>query len=154
MPSLPALAHAIGMRDHHRGIVGNSIAVERRLQQPPLTQVRRALARKESLAQQSFGPLQAPALGEVLLMRDQDIADVLRVIDEVDALATHPEIDDVAVLARDSRKELERIASGTEERADQRTTRAGRTLGSPSLHYTLPLPCHVAATAYSPAARR
>ena len=59
-----------------------------------------ALAGQESLAKQSFGALERAAFHEALVVSDQHILDVIRVIEKENVLRAEPEINYVAVLAR------------------------------------------------------
>ena len=58
----PRAAHAIGIGDHRVGIRRDPLAMERRLHQPPLSQMRRAFAGQEPFAEQALGALQRRAL--------------------------------------------------------------------------------------------
>ena len=114
------------MRDHRRAVGGDAIAVKRRLHQPALAQVGRAFAGQQSFAEDPLGALQAAALHEALVVRDEDVLDVLRVVDEEHLLAAHPVRDDVAVGAREIGEERERIAAGKiDERSEDRLFGAG-----------------------------
>ena len=60
--------------------------MERGLREPPLPAVEVALARQQSLAEHALGPLEAPALHEVLVVRDENIPDEVGVIEQVHVL--------------------------------------------------------------------
>ena len=75
-PSRQRAAHAIGIGDHRVGIRRDPLAVERRLHQPPLSQMRRAFAGQQPFAEQPLGALQRAALGEVAVVGDEDVLDV------------------------------------------------------------------------------
>ena len=67
---------------HGFGVRFNVFAVERRLNQPPLTQVVCAFAGQEAVAEQLFGLLQSPPLLELLLVSHKDVFDQIRVVDQ------------------------------------------------------------------------
>src|SRR5262249_10977394 len=69
---------------HHHAVRLEPLAVERGLAEAPLARVELALARQEAFAQERLRPLDAPALHEVVLARDQHLADVVGVDEEVD----------------------------------------------------------------------
>ena len=67
-------------------------------------------AGEEALAQEQLRPFQAPALAEVVLPRDEDFLDQLRILEEVAVARSGPEAYDVPrVFARDPAEELERM---------------------------------------------
>src|SRR6476646_7170294 len=68
-----------------------------RLRQPPLPQMEFPFAGKQTLAEHFLGADKGTALGEVLLVGDENVADQIRVIEEVNPLVTDPEEHDVAV---------------------------------------------------------
>src|SRR5260221_9341092 len=104
--------------------------MKRRLHQTALTEVEGILARQQSIAQQTLRPLETAALREVAVVRDEDVADVLRIVDEENLLAAHPVRHEVPVLARESGEKRERIAAGTvDQRSEQRDLRSRRRRG-------------------------
>src|SRR5437762_42887 len=123
-----SLARAVGVLDHHASVAGDALAVKRRLHQPALPKMNRALARQQAVAEQPLAALEAAALREVPVVGDENVFDLLRVADEEQLLAAHAVVDDVAVLARDAREELERVSTaGTiRERREQRELRSRR----------------------------
>jgi hypothetical protein len=125
-PVDPGASHPIRVRHHRRAVGGNPVAVERRLHQPALPQMDRALAGQQSFAENPLGALQPAALHEALVVRDEDVLDVLRIVDEEHLLAAHAVGDDVAVGAREIGEEGERIAAGQiHERSEDRLFGAG-----------------------------
>src|SRR5919206_1772525 len=74
-----------------------------------------ALARQKPFAQEPLGPLQRAPLDEVLLVSDEHVFDVVRVIQEIHVLRPNLEIDYVAVLARRAHEEVNHVAAVGEE---------------------------------------
>ena len=131
----PRVPHPIRVRHHRAAVAGDPIAVKRRLHQAALAQVHGALARQQPFAEQALRALQPAALDEVLVVRDEDVADVLRAVDEEDRFAAHPVGHDVAVRAREVRVERERVAARPiDQRAEQRGLRSGRRGGQRRRH--------------------
>src|SRR5688572_32798313 len=97
--------------------------MERRLSEPPLTQMELVLAREQAVSEQSSRALEAAALVEVLLVRDEHVADQVRMIEQVQVLRADLVVRDVTValvhsdhhrqwIPRDLDQELERVARG------------------------------------------
>jgi hypothetical protein len=85
-----------------------------------------ALAGQESLAEQSFGALERAAFHKILVMSDQHILDVIRMIEKENVLRAEAEINYVAVLARRPLQIGQSIAAkGCEVTANQFAFRAG-----------------------------
>jgi len=76
------------------------------LNQPALAYVKTSFAGQQAIAQQHAGALQHAALGEVALIGDQDFANQVRMIYEIDVLIGEPEKRNVAILACNSCEEL------------------------------------------------
>src|SRR5215213_11402657 len=81
-----------------------------RLGQAALPAMKVALAREQSFAEQPLRPLQRAALRKILLVSDEHVLDVIRVVEKVNVLWPHPEIGDVAVL-REALDEIDGIAA-------------------------------------------
>src|SRR5439155_4966991 len=96
---------------HHVAVAGHTLAVERGLDQPALAQPRIALGEQQAIAKQGTEQLYAGALDEVPASSHEQFLDGVRVVDQQDAVWTHPRLDDVAVLSRTRRVEGELIAS-------------------------------------------
>ena len=135
----PRPPHAVGVLDHHAPVARDALAVKRRLHQPSLAKMNRALARQQAVAEQPLAALEAAALREVPVVGDEDVFDLLRVPDKEQLLAAHAVVDDVAVLARDAREEVERIpTAGTiRERREQRELRSRRRGGGDGHRHSL-----------------
>src|SRR5260370_35510708 len=80
--------------------------MERRLDQAALAHMKTAFAGQQAIAQQHPGALQHAALGEVALIGNQDVANEVRMIYEIDVLIGEPEIGQVAILPCNSWEEL------------------------------------------------
>jgi hypothetical protein len=74
--------------------------VKRRLRQASLAEMKVTLAGKESFAQYTLGAHERAALDEVLLIRDEHVANQIGMVEQVDPLVAHPEEDDVSVFLR------------------------------------------------------
>src|SRR5262249_18463365 len=133
---------------HHRAVGLEPLAMERGLAEAPLPRVELALARQQAFAQERLRPLDAPALHEVVLARDQHLADVVRVDEEVDLALHDPAPDDVALLAGRAREEGERVLPHREQRAHE--GRALRSAGTNSRSFRRPVgdrgPAHADST--------
>src|SRR4029453_15862061 len=78
------------------------------------------------LAEDALGALQAASFHEALVVSDEDVADVLRIVDEEHLLAAHPVRDDAPIGAREVFEEGDRIAARqVDQRAENRLLRAG-----------------------------
>lgn len=87
-----------------------------------------SFAGEQSFAQQHLGALQRPALDEVALICDQNLANIIRMIHQIHMLAHYSKVDQIAVLARRSGQESERIgAKRTQVSDDGRVLRPGGT---------------------------
>ena len=90
--SSPARRRRVAPSDHDRRVRrrtppscrvgGDALAVKRRLHQPALSQVEIALAREQARAEQTLRALEATALGEIPVVRDQDVLDAMGIVDE------------------------------------------------------------------------
>ncbi len=121
----PRAPHAVGIADHQVAVSGHAIAVKRGLHQAPLPQVERAFAGQQTLAEQALASFEPPALGEIPVVRDEHVANQLRLVDEEQLFAGHPVRRDVAVRARELREEVERVRAAwtVDERLDERELR-------------------------------
>ena len=111
-PSRHSRAHPIRVGHHRPAVAGDALAVKRRLHQPPLAQVIGAFARQQAVAEQPLRPIESAALHEAAVVRDEDVLDRRRVVDEEHLLARHPVGREVAVGARQAGEERNRIGAG------------------------------------------
>jgi hypothetical protein len=96
------------------------------LGQTTLATMKVALTGQETFAEKPLGALERAAFHKTLVMSDQNILDVVRMVEEVNVLRAESEMDYVAVLARGLLQVGERIAAKRSEiAADQLTFRAG-----------------------------
>src|SRR4051812_32623252 len=110
-----------------------------RLSQATLATMKVALARQETFAEKPLGALERAPFHKALIISDQNVLDVVRVIEEVNILRAESEIDYVAMRARSLLQVGERVtAKRPEIAADQLTFRAGGTLGD--CHLFAPFP--------------
>jgi hypothetical protein len=84
--------------------------VERRLQQPPMTQMRRPLTGQQSVAEHSPGAFECAPFAEILLVGDQYLANIPGVVQQECVLGAKADVDDVAVGAREIREKAKRVA--------------------------------------------
>src|SRR5215203_6964878 len=78
----PPLEHAFGLGDHQGGETGYAPAVERRLHEAPLAAPEVALAREQALAHDQLHRLVVFGLDVVAVVCSEDMADVVRVVEE------------------------------------------------------------------------
>src|SRR5262245_22657309 len=96
-----------------------------RLHQPTLAQVERLLAGQEAFAEQDLDAFETSALVKVLIVRDQHVSNHGRIVCDEEMFSPRSQIREVAVLLRQVREELERIASGpVGDRSKKRSFRA------------------------------
>jgi hypothetical protein len=88
--------------------------VKCRLDQSPLPAVELPLACEQTLAKESLCHLEAAALSEVAVMGDKDVTYVVGIIYEENPLGAESDVNDVAVLARNSRQEPQGVAAKLE----------------------------------------
>jgi hypothetical protein len=99
--------------------------MKRGLGQTTLPTMKISLAGQESLAEQSLCALERATFHETLMMRDQHVLDVVRVVEKENILRAETEIDYIAVLARRALQVGKRIAAkGREISAEQFAFRA------------------------------
>jgi hypothetical protein len=97
------------------GITSDSIAMECALRKTTLAEVEIAFAGEETLAQHLLGSDQCAALGEILLIGYEDIANEIRMIEQIDALVADLEEHDVAVFPRGLHKKGQAAARELDE---------------------------------------
>jgi hypothetical protein len=76
------------------------------LYQSPLPTVRLPLSAEKALTGEALSSLESKA-GKAAVMGDQHISDVVRVVQEIEMLATKSTVRDVTVLLCDTRQEAE-----------------------------------------------
>src|SRR6201989_1889233 len=76
-----------------------------------------ALARKQALAEQTLRALERAPLVKAFVVRNEHVAHVVGVVQEEDALRPRLEAHNVAVLAREPREKIERVAPEVEDAA-------------------------------------
>jgi hypothetical protein len=101
-----------------------------RLRKTTLATMKVALACQQPFAQKPLRSLQRAALRKILLVCEQDFANVVRMIEKEDILWAHPEIGDVSVFARHPLDKIDRVtAKGYKINAQKFAFRAGGKLG-------------------------
>ena len=84
--------------------------MEGRLREAALPAVVLALARQKPFTEQTLRALQRAPLVEAFVVRDEHVADEVGMIEEKGALRPDAEPRHVAVVAREAREKLERVA--------------------------------------------
>jgi hypothetical protein len=79
----PALTPNCGVRGHGRAVRGDPLPMKSGLREPSLAEMMLVLAREESSAEEGFRALEAAALVEVLVVRNEDVADQVRMAEQV-----------------------------------------------------------------------
>jgi hypothetical protein len=85
--------------------------VKRRLSKPSLASMKLSFAGQQALAEELLCQLQAPALCEVAVVSDENVAYEVRMVEEVKLLWPELEQNDVAVIACKTVQEANRIAT-------------------------------------------
>ena len=86
--------------------------MKRWLNQASLAKMHLSFARQEPVAEQPLRTLETASLLEAALVGDEDVPDVRRMIDDVEMFARQKQVNQITVLANETRKEGERIAAG------------------------------------------
>ena len=106
---------------NHRVCVGReTLPVKRRLNDAPLTAVEGAIARQQSVAEQSPRSSKRTPFDEAVLMREQHLLDVVGMVQEKNTQRREPDVDDIAVFGADPQDKRERIAPGLSKAAKKR----------------------------------
>ena len=79
----PPFATDCSICGHRRTVCRHTLAVKRWLSKPALAEMVFALACQEALAEQVLRALEAAALVEVLVVRDEDVADEIRMAEQI-----------------------------------------------------------------------
>ena len=106
------------MRDHLLRVRRNAVAMKGGLREPTLLQMELAFADEQAIAEHFLEPVNREPFREEAIVRDEDVLDELRMIDEVDGVLVlaESELHDVAVFARQPAEELEWIAPHANKR--------------------------------------
>jgi hypothetical protein len=97
------------------------------LSKTTLAAMKLSLARQQPFAQETLRALESAPLHEALVMRDQHVLDVVRVVEKEDFLRTEAEVHDVAVLLRGLLQVAQSVApEGSEIAAEQTALRTWR----------------------------
>ena len=107
---LPLRGRLIGVGDHRVRVRADPRAVKSGLHQPTLAQVKVTFARQQAVTEKLPRALEAAALGEIPVVSDEDVANILGVVDEKYQLATHPVRRKLTVRPRNHVEEVEWIA--------------------------------------------
>ena len=96
-PVRPAVGGGQGRIHHGRGIGGDAAAVEGRLEETPLPQMKPLLAGEEPVSEKDFCALEPEALVKGLGVGEEDVADEVRVGEQVHRLPAKAEAHHVAM---------------------------------------------------------
>ena len=107
----PGHEHPLGVFDHHTGIGGDPVAMERRLGELALGPPELALAGQEPVAQRSPRAPQPVVLDELPVLVDQHLLDQVGMVEEEDRRGPEPGPDHVAVLAMPARQCPQAVAA-------------------------------------------
>ena len=101
-------------------VICNAIAVESRLCQPALAAVLVSFAQQYAFAEETPGTLPSSAFEEVVIVIDQNVAHVVRMIYKEDVFQTDAETTHIAVRVRETQHEVQRVAAAfIYERAEE-----------------------------------
>ncbi len=95
---------------HDSRVTGNTSAMKRRLDQPPLARVLLAFADEQAVAEEDARALQRLALAKEILLGDKDLVHQRRIAEEDEALVKNVEARNVAVFLLELAKKFERAA--------------------------------------------
>ncbi len=115
-PVPPALHHAPCFRAHLLRKSGDPLAMESRLHHPALAQMVRALAREQTCAQHALHPLKAASLVKIFVIRHEDFADQIGIVQQVHPLEADAEIDAIAVFACQAGQDPKAVPRHAEKR--------------------------------------
>jgi hypothetical protein len=106
----PLLRAPRGVRRHRLGVRRDSSAMEGGLREPALPEMQLVLAREQPFTEQHLGAFQAASLVEHPPVRDEHVADPIRIADEDHRLRRDADARDVAVEMRELLEQLERTS--------------------------------------------
>src|SRR5262249_14356082 len=113
----PSLACASRIVRHDRSVRGDAIAMEGRLGQLPLTAVEIVFARQQPLAQKALCHLEPAALMEYAAVGNQNVADIVGMVDQVDALAAELEWNYITIVSGQTHQEAKRVPAKRNQQA-------------------------------------
>ena len=111
---------------HDAGVVVQPQAVKDGLNEAPLAGVLCAVARQQPVAEQPARAAQRSPFFEAMLVRDEHVLDVVRMIQEKCTERSNPEVRDIAVLGADLREKRQRIAPDLGKAAEERSASGSR----------------------------
>jgi hypothetical protein len=91
------------MLDGQRSMSSNVLSVKSGLDDPPLGAMIFTFTDNQALAQKVIGRSVAMSLGKALIMVEQRVSDVIRMVEREDVPDADLEVRDVAVFSRDAR---------------------------------------------------
>ena len=109
----PSVTDAHRFADDHARVFRNALAVKGRLRDLPLRAMLCALRRDHAFAKKHLGALHRALLDEVVVLHDENFADVVRMVEEHDMVPADLVVGDVAVVVDEVLEEQNRIR-GTE----------------------------------------
>ncbi len=147
----PAVAHADRFLNHRAGVFRNALAMKAGLRHLPLRAMLCSLGSDHAFAQQHFRALHRALFDEVVVLDDQDFADVVRMIQEDDVVPSDFVVRDVAVFLGQLLKKQDGIrgAELAESEPEEVLLKAGRVVicrgaGDVALGYAVPgCSCHL-----------
>src|SRR5262245_48672223 len=98
LPCLPAFPQAQAELHHRFGVYGDALAVEGRLHQAALPQMKLAVACEQTMSQDRTRTFHGAAIGEPARAGQEKVFNIFGVADEVNTLITALEKHDVAIL--------------------------------------------------------
>ena len=93
--------------------------MERRLNEPTLAAVECPIARQQSVAEEPSRSSERSPFDEAMLMRNQHLLDVVRVVQEIDTQCGEPDMYDIAVFGADAQNERQRVAASVGKAAEE-----------------------------------
>ena len=124
----PTVAQSDGFPHHGIGVFRNALAMKRRLRHLPLQAVLCAFAGDHAFAQQHLCALDRALLDEVVVLHDQNFADVVGMIQENNVMPSDLVVGDIAVFFGQVLKQEDRIGRTklAERKPEQISLESGR----------------------------
>jgi hypothetical protein len=108
----PSVERPLGVAHHHVAVRRNAVAMERRLRQATLTQPEVALAREQAVAEDAANVSpEERVLDEVLVVRHQDLLDVLRITEHEGRPSREAQEGDIPMVSRARDEQPEDVGS-------------------------------------------